>query len=62
MFELTFDFSVVCYTVPICAGACVYTVPSEGVKFANVYMVMEEHEITFACLVPSVLILFKALL
>lgn len=59
MFELTFDFSVVCYTVPICAGACVYTVPSEGMKFANVYMVMEEHEITFACLVPSVLSYLK---
>lgn len=59
MFELTFDFSVVCYTVPICAGACVYTVPSEGIKFANVYMVMEEHEITFACLVPSVLFYLK---
>jgi amino acid adenylation domain-containing protein len=59
MFELTFDFSVVCYTVPICAGACVYTVPYEGVKFANVYMVMEEQEITFACLVPSVLSYLK---
>jgi amino acid adenylation domain-containing protein len=59
MFELTFDFSVVCYTIPICSGACVYTVPSEGVKFANVYMAMEEHEITFACLVPSVLSYLK---
>ncbi len=55
MFELTFDFSVVCYTVPLCLGACIYTVPAEGIKFANVYMVMEEHEITFACMVPSVL-------
>jgi amino acid adenylation domain-containing protein len=59
MFELTFDFSVVCYTVPLCIGACFYTVPAEGVKFANVYMVMEENEITFACLVPSVLSYLK---
>ena len=59
MFELTFDFSVVCYTAPLCAGACIYTVPSEGIKFANVYMVMEEHEITFACMVPSVLSYLK---
>ncbi len=59
MFELTFDFSVVCYTVPLCAGACVYTVPVEGIKFANVYMTMEEHEITFACMVPSVLSYLK---
>ncbi len=55
MFELTFDFSVVCYTVPLCAGACVCTVPSDGIKFANVYTTLEEQEITFACMVPSVL-------
>ncbi|MCL5029599.1 MAG: AMP-binding protein [Bacteroidetes bacterium] len=55
MFELTFDFSVVCYTVPLCVGACIYTIPEEGVKFANVYIALEEHEITFACMVPSVL-------
>ena len=59
MFELTFDFSVVCYIIPICIGACFYTVPAEGVKFANVYMVMEEHEITYSCLVPSVLSYLK---
>ncbi len=55
MFELTFDFSVICYTVPLCAGACIYTIPAEGVKYANVYMALEENEITFACMVPSVL-------
>ncbi len=55
MFELTFDFSVICYTVPLCVGACIYTIPAEGVKFANVYIALEENEITFACMVPSVL-------
>ncbi len=59
MFELTFDFSVVCYTVPLCAGACVCTVPSEGIKFANVYTTLEEQQITFACMVPSVLSYLK---
>ncbi len=59
MFELTFDFSVVCYTVPLCAGACVYTIPSEGIRFANVYVVLEEQDITFACMVPSVLSYLK---
>ena len=59
MFELTFDFSVVCYTVPLCVGACVYTLPADGIKFANVYMSLEEHEITFACMVPSVLSYLK---
>ncbi len=59
MFELTFDFSVICYTLPLCIGACLYTVPAEGVKFANVYTVMEEYEITFACMVPSILSYLK---
>ena len=55
MFDLTFDFSVVCYTIPLLLGACVYTVPTEGIKFANVYTTLEENEITFACMVPTVL-------
>ncbi len=59
MFELTFDFSVICYIIPVCIGACFYTVPSEGIKFANVYTTMEENEITFSCLVPSVISYLK---
>ncbi len=59
MFELTFDFSVACYTIPLCVGACAYTLPADGIKFANVYTTLEEHEITFACMVPSVLSYLK---
>ncbi len=55
MFELTFDFSVVCYMIPLCIGACIYTVPTEGIKFTNVYTTLEENEITFACMVPTVI-------
>ncbi len=55
MFDLTFDFSVVCYTIPLCLGACIYTVPTEGIKFANVYTTLEENEITFACMVPTII-------
>ncbi len=55
MFELTFDFSVFCYTAPLSKGACVYTVSSDGVKYANVYMALENYEITFACMLPSIL-------
>ncbi len=55
MFELTFDFSVFCFTAPLSKGACVYTVSSEGVKYANVYMALENYEITFACMLPSIL-------
>ncbi|MHB1688633.1 MAG: amino acid adenylation domain-containing protein [Ignavibacteriaceae bacterium] len=55
MFELTFDFSVICYTAPLCKGASIYTVEAEGVKYASVYMALEKYEITFACMVPSIL-------
>ncbi len=55
MFDLTFDLSVVSYLMPLCAGACVYTLPDKGMKFTNVYSVLEEHTITFALMVPSIL-------
>lgn len=55
MFELTFDFSVFCYVAPLCLGACAYLIPFGGVRYANVYISLEENEITFASMVPSVL-------
>lgn len=55
MFDLTFDLSVVSYLVPLCIGACVYTIPDKGMKFTNVYSVLEEYNITFALMVPSIL-------
>jgi len=55
MFELTFDLSVMSYLVPLCYGACVYTIPDNGMKFMNIYSVLVKHNITFALMVPSVL-------
>ncbi len=55
MFELTFDLSVMSYLIPLCTGACVYTVPDTGMKFTNIYNVLETRKITFALMVPSVL-------
>lgn len=55
MFELTFDFSIFTYIAPLCKGASVHTLPSSGIKYANVYTVLEEQEITFAAMVPSIL-------
>ena len=53
MFDLTFDLSVMSYLAPLAVGACVYTVPSGSMKFAAVFNVLEEHEITFSLMVPS---------
>ncbi len=55
MFELTFDLSVMSYLIPLCHGACVYTIPDSGMKFTNIYNVLSTHKITFALMVPSVL-------
>ncbi|MHB1688641.1 MAG: AMP-binding protein [Ignavibacteriaceae bacterium] len=55
MFDMTFDLSIMSYIIPIYLGACLYTVPAVGIKYAIVYSLLEEHEITFALMVPSIL-------
>src|SRR5207245_2411953 len=55
MFDLSFDLSVISYLIPLLVGACVYTVGDEGIKYIKVAELLEEQEITFAMLVPSVL-------
>lgn len=55
MFDLTFDVSVASFLVPLLIGACVYTVPQEGVKYTNVYKILSRHKITFASIVPSII-------
>lgn len=55
MFDLTFDLSIMSYMAPLCIGACVYTVPFEGIKYTYIYTLLEKYNITFALLVPSIL-------
>ena len=55
MFDLAFDFSIMCYFIPLSIGACVYTISTEGIKYSNVYTTLEDHKITFAAMVPSFL-------
>jgi len=55
MFDLTFDLSVMSYLIPLLKGACVYTIPDQGVKYMNIYETLEEYKITFALMVPSIL-------
>ncbi len=55
MFDLTFDLSVMSYVVPLCQGACVYTVSQEGMKYMNVASLLEDESITIALMVPSVI-------
>ena len=55
MFELTFDLSIMSYMIPLSIGACVYPTPTIGIKYTNIYTILEEHEITVALMVPSIL-------
>lgn len=55
MFDLAFDFSIMCYFIPLSIGACVYTISSKGIKYSNVFTTLEDHKITFAAMVPSFL-------
>lgn len=55
MFDLTFDLSLMSYCVPLVRGACVYPVGAEGIKYLEIYRILEDHEITCALMVPSTL-------
>lgn len=55
MFELTFDVSVVSTLYPLTIGASVYTVGTGKLKYMRVYELMEDEELTFAAMPPSLL-------
>lgn len=55
MFDLCFDVSVVSTLYPLTLGACIYTVPQDGVKYTHVYELLEDEELTFAAIAPSLL-------
>ena len=55
MFELTFDLSVMSYLIPQLHGACVYTIPPGRIKFSYIFELLDEHQLTIALMVPSML-------
>ena len=55
MFELTFDLSVVSYLAPVLKGACIYTIPKDEIKYSYIFELMEDHNLTFTLMVPSIL-------
>lgn len=54
-FDLTFDISVQSFLIPLINGACIYTVPHDQIKFTYVYGLLDDHELTFAVLPPSMI-------
>ena len=55
MSSLTFDMSIITFIIPLCIGACIYTVPEDEIKYLSAYKLLEENQITFAAVVPSTL-------
>ncbi len=54
-FDLTFDVSVQSYVVPLTMGACTYTIPHDQIKYSYVYGLLEDHQLTFGAMAPSML-------
>lgn len=59
MFDLTFDLSVVSYLLPFLTGGTLYHVSLKSVKYMEIYRLLEEYDINYAILVPSVLALLR---
>ncbi|SFD07493.1 AMP-binding protein [Algibacter pectinivorans] len=55
MFELTFDFSVVTYLFPLLAGACIYTIPKNAIKYFYIFKLIQEQKLSVLTMVPSIL-------
>jgi len=55
IYDLSFDASVHCFTVPLTAGGCVYTVPRDQIKYLYAYKLMKEQRLTFVKMPPSTL-------
>lgn len=55
MFDLTFDLSVMSFFAPIINGATVYTVPNTVIKPLFIFDLLDDHDITYALMVPSVI-------
>ena len=55
MFDLTFDLSIVSFLLPLLAGASVYTIPKDQIKYISVFQLLTQNELTHALFVPSLL-------
>ncbi|MCL6294980.1 AMP-binding protein [Jejuia spongiicola] len=55
MFDLTFDFSVVTYLMPLLNGASVYTIPKNQIKYLYIYKLIIKQRLTYLIMVPSII-------
>lgn len=54
MFDLSFDLSIVSILSPFIFRGTLFSVPNNNIKYPTIFRLLEEYEIEFAILVPSV--------
>jgi D-alanine--poly(phosphoribitol) ligase subunit 1 len=59
IYDLSFDASFHCYTVPLVTGSCIFTVPQDEIKYLYALKLMKNHELTFVKMPPSTLAYLK---
>lgn len=52
-FDLSFDLSIMSYLIPLLRGACVYTVPSDVIKYSFIGGLIEDEGLSVALMAPS---------
>lgn len=55
MYDLTFDASVMHIFPALIHGACIYTIKNKGIKYLEAIRALQDYNITFALLMPSML-------
>jgi D-alanine--poly(phosphoribitol) ligase subunit 1 len=55
VYDLTFDGSIQSYLFPLLYGASVYTIPQDEIKFLSIIKAVNNYQITFLKMTPSVL-------
>lgn len=55
MYDLTFDASLTAFLPAFLAGACSYTVPSNSIKYFQVFKLLLKHKLTVIKMVPAII-------
>lgn len=55
MYDLTFDASLTAFMPAFLAGACSYTVPSNSIKYFQVFKLLIKHQLTVIKMVPTII-------
>ncbi|PWH82415.1 AMP-dependent synthetase [Algibacter marinivivus] len=55
MYDLTFDASLTAILPALLVGACLYTVPSDAIKYFYTYKLLEKYKLTVLKMVPSII-------